>query len=71
MDWGLEGHEAPFLDIGDETVLKPGMVVTVEPGIYINGLGGFRHSDTVVIHEDYVEVITYYPRDTESLVIEI
>ncbi|WP_243668547.1 M24 family metallopeptidase [Vulcanisaeta sp. JCM 16161] len=68
---GLEGHEAPFLDIGDETVLKPGMVITVEPGIYINGLGGFRHSDTVVIHEDYIEVITYYPRDTESLVVEI
>ncbi|WP_252901773.1 M24 family metallopeptidase [Vulcanisaeta sp. JCM 14467] len=68
---GLEGHEAPFLDIGDDTVLRPGMVVTVEPGIYISGLGGFRHSDTVVIHEDYVEVITYYPRDTESLIVEI
>ena len=68
---GLEGHEAPFLDIGDDTVLRPGMVITVEPGIYISGLGGFRHSDTVVIHEDYVEVITYYPRDTESLIVEI
>mgnify|MGYP001626137914 FL=1 len=68
---GLEGHEAPFLDAGDDTVLRPGMVVTVEPGIYIRGLGGFRHSDTVVIHEDHVEVITYYPRDTESLMVEI
>jgi Xaa-Pro aminopeptidase len=68
---GLEAHEAPFLDIGDETVLRPGMVITVEPGIYVPGLGGFRHSDTVVIREDDIEIITYYPRDTETLTVEI
>ncbi|TMD52292.1 MAG: aminopeptidase P family protein [Chloroflexi bacterium] len=40
---GLEGHEAPFLDRGDEAVLEAGMVFTVEPGLYLPELGGFRH----------------------------
>ncbi len=66
---GLEGHERPFLDIGSKIIMKPGMVFTVEPGIYIHGFAGFRHSDTVVITEDGSEMITYYPRDLESLII--
>ncbi len=66
---GLRYHEGPFLDIGDDTVIQPGMVFTVEPGIYVPELGGFRHSDTVVVTEDGIEVITYYPRDIESLTI--
>ncbi|HEY8393893.1 MAG TPA: Xaa-Pro peptidase family protein [Thermaerobacter sp.] len=65
---GLLGHEAPFLDIGDETVIQPGMVFTVEPGIYVPGLGGFRHSDTVLVTEDGIEMLTYYPRDLDSLI---
>ncbi len=64
---GLRYHEGPFLDIGDDTELKPGMVFTVEPGIYVPGLGGFRHSDTILITEDGVQAMTYYPRDLESL----
>jgi Xaa-Pro dipeptidase len=66
---GLEGHEAPFLDRGDEAVLEPGMVFTVEPGVYIKDLGGFRHSDTVVITEDGCRVMTDYPRELEDLTI--
>ncbi len=66
---GLRYHEAPFLDTGDQTVLKPGMLFTVEPGLYAAGLGGFRHSDTVLITEDGMEMLTYYPRDVESLTI--
>jgi Xaa-Pro aminopeptidase len=68
---GLRYHEGPFLDSGDGTVLRPGMVLTVEPGLYVEGLGGFRHSDTVVITEDGMELITYYPRDLESLTIPL
>jgi Xaa-Pro aminopeptidase len=64
---GLRYHEGPFLDIGDDTEVKPGMVFTVEPGLYASGLGGFRHSDTVVVTDDGIEFLTYYPRDLASL----
>ena len=66
---GLRYHEGPFLDLGDPTELRPGMVFTVEPGLYAPELGGFRHSDTVLITEDGIELLTYYPRDLESLII--
>ena len=50
--------------------LMPGMVVSIEPGIYELGYAGFRHSDTLVVTEDGCEWITYYPRDIESLTIQ-
>lgn len=65
---GLLGHEAPFFDLGDHTMIQPGMVLTVEPGIYVRGLGGFRHSDTVAVTEDGIEMLTYYPRDLNSMI---
>jgi Xaa-Pro aminopeptidase len=68
---GLEGHEKPFLDHGTEVIMEPGMVFTVEPGIYDRIIGGFRHSDTVIITEDGMELITYYPRDIEYLIISL
>ncbi|HEY3084845.1 MAG TPA: Xaa-Pro peptidase family protein [Candidatus Dormibacteraeota bacterium] len=66
---GLEGHEAPFLDRGDDAVLEPGMVFTVEPGVYVKELGGFRHSDTVVITPGGRRVMTDYPRELKDLVV--
>lgn len=65
---GLMNHEAPFFDLGEETILQAGMVMSVEPGIYVNGLGGFRHAETIVVTENGMEMLTYYPRDLESLI---
>jgi Xaa-Pro dipeptidase len=45
------------------------MVFTVEPGLYSRQLGGFRHSDTVLVTDDGTEILTYYPRDLASLII--
>jgi Xaa-Pro dipeptidase len=64
---GIGNHEGPFLAEGDKTILKKNMVVSIEPGIYIEGVGGFRHSDTVRITEDGYEILTNCPDDIKSL----
>ena len=66
---GLRNHEAPFLDVGDPTPIEPGMVFTIEPGLYSPTVGGFRHSDTIAVTPDGIDVLTDYPRDIESLTI--
>ncbi len=66
---GLRYHEAPFLDLGDQTIIQPGMVFTIEPGLYVTDLGGFRHSDTILVTQAGIEIMTYYPRDLDSLTI--
>jgi Xaa-Pro aminopeptidase len=68
---GLRNHEAPFLDVGVPTQLEPGMVFTVEPGLYDPEVGGFRHSDTVVVTEDGYDLLTDYPSDLESLTLPV
>ena len=66
---GIEGHERPFLDIGDNIIMTPGMVFSCEPGFYDNRVGGFRHSDTLAVTEDGAEVLTIYPNEIEDLII--
>lgn len=68
---GLRYHEGPFLDKGDHTPIKAGMVFTIEPGLYSPTLGGYRHSDTVLVTENGNIMMTYYPRDIESLTLPI
>ena len=68
---GLRYHEGPFLDSGDDTEIRPGMVFTVEPGLYSPELGGYRHSDTVLVSDVGIEMLTYYPRDLASLIVPV
>jgi Xaa-Pro dipeptidase len=60
---GLEIHEWPRVSQMDETVLKPGMVITVEPGIYIPKFGGVRIEDTIVITENGARRLTKTERE--------
>ncbi len=66
---GLDGHEPPWLDPGDRTLIKEGMVFSCEPGLYVPGYAGFRHSDTVVVTKRGMDFLTRYPRDIESLTV--
>ncbi|MFD1773091.1 M24 family metallopeptidase [Paenibacillus rhizophilus] len=60
---GMEVHEWPRLSKLSDDVLQPGMVVTVEPGIYVPGLGGVRIEDDVVVTENGVERLTHSSKD--------
>lgn len=59
---GLEIHETPCFAKRDENVLQPGMVITVEPGIYVEGFGGVRIEDVVVITENGCRNLTHSPK---------
>jgi Xaa-Pro aminopeptidase len=60
---GLEVHENPRLANGQKTQLAPGNVVTVEPGVYMAGVGGIRIEDDVAVHKGHHEVLTRASRD--------
>jgi Xaa-Pro dipeptidase len=67
--FGITGHEPPWVALGSDTVLEPNMVVSVEPGIYLRGLGGFRHSDTVLVTEDGCVPLTAWSDRLEDLIL--
>ncbi len=58
---GMDGHEDPYLVKGDETRLEPGMVFTIEPGIYQLGKFGVRIEDDCVMTDGGVEVLSHRP----------
>ncbi len=65
---GLGRHEEPYLIFNSDLPLQAGMVFTVEPGIYIKGVGGFRHSDTIIVTENGYENTTEFPRELHELI---
>ena len=66
---GLGNHEAPWLSAGGDHVLEENMVISIEPALYFDDIGGFRHSDTVLVTKDGYENLTHYPADLESLIV--
>jgi Xaa-Pro aminopeptidase len=64
---GLEIHEPPKLGKKDKTRLKAGMAITVEPGAYIEGFGGMRIEDTVLVTRHGCEVLTPTPKELMKL----
>jgi Xaa-Pro aminopeptidase len=63
---GLEIHEAPRLAKGQKTKLRPGMIVTVEPGVYVPGWGGVRIEDDVLVTRTGHEVLSDVPKQLEE-----
>jgi Xaa-Pro dipeptidase len=68
---GLEGHEEPDAKEGNLLVLEPGMTFTVEPGVYLPGLGGIRIEDDLLVTADGGESLTDLPRDLETIGMDV
>jgi Xaa-Pro aminopeptidase len=64
---GLEIHEAPRIARSEHEVLRPGMVITVEPGAYVPGKWGVRIEDMVVVTEQGCEVLTPTNKDFTAI----
>jgi Xaa-Pro aminopeptidase len=65
--FGLGNHEAPWVAEGSTEILAENMLISVEPGIYLPGVGGIRHSDTTLVTRDGYENLTRFPSDLDSM----
>ncbi|MBD3255542.1 MAG: M24 family metallopeptidase [Candidatus Lokiarchaeota archaeon] len=68
---GITGHEAPYIAEGYDRPLKANMLISIEPGIYIPDIGGFRHSDTVLVADDGYIKLTRAPETLEEVTISL
>jgi Xaa-Pro dipeptidase len=68
---GVNIHEPPWLEDGDDSVLAEAMIVSDEPGLYVPGLGGFRISDSVLVGARGGEPLTAYPKDLDDVIIAL
>lgn len=66
---GLGLHEPPYLRFDNDLILEENMSFSIEPGIYIPELGGFRHSDTVILTKNGSEKITSFKRELDELIL--
>ncbi len=66
---GIQVHEAPRLSFTSEDTLREGMVVTVEPGVYLPGRFGVRIEDLAVVRADGVEVLSVFPKELDAAVL--
>lgn len=64
---GVGVHEHPYVRYDNHEPLRPGTIVTIEPGFYVPGLGGYRHSDTLLVTDDGAELLTHFPRELDEL----
>ena len=64
---GIEAHEPPYIYPGNPLILKPGMVFTIEPGIYLPGKAGVRIEDDVVVEDEGLRSLTDLPREVMRL----
>jgi Xaa-Pro dipeptidase len=65
---GIGLHEEPSLRFDNDLILQEGMAFSIEPGLYIPGVGGFRHSDTVILTKEGTKLITDYPKELKDLI---
>ncbi|MFQ8433562.1 M24 family metallopeptidase [Amaricoccus sp. W119] len=64
---GMGGHEGPWVAEGSDDVLEENMIISIEPGLYWRGQGGYRHSDTVLITSDGYRKLTDFSRDINAM----
>jgi len=67
--FGLGNHEGPWVSDGSADILQENMLISIEPGIYLPGVGGIRHSDTTLVTATGYENLTRYPLDLGAMTI--
>ena len=66
---GLSVHEEPYITSVNELVLEEGMTFTIEPGIYLEGIGGIRIEDDILVTKDGCRILTGYPKSLAENII--